>query len=148
MKNKTTTVQKEKVHADWHFINADGQVLGRLATDIAKRLIGKGKENFVSHINMGDKVVVTNASKIEVTGRKMEQKLYHRHSMYPKGHKSETLEELMARKPTEVLRKAVKGMLPKNKLQDVRMANLYIYEGDEHPHTAHQNKEVTEKKGE
>lgn len=137
---KTYAPNPNKIEKDWHFIDAQGQVLGRLATDIASKLMGKNKAVFAPNEDMGDKVVVTNAAKIAVTGNKMKNKVYYHHTGYPSGLRSETMEKLMARKPEEVLRKAVLGMLPKNKLRKVRMANLYIYKDSEHPHQAQEKK--------
>ncbi len=137
---KTYAPNPNKIEKSWHFIDAQGQVLGRLATDIASKLMGKNKAIFAPNEDLGDKVVVTNASKIAVTGNKMKNKVYYHHTGYPSGLRSETMEKLMARKPEEVLRKAVLGMLPKNKLRKVRMANLYIYKDSEHPHQAQEKK--------
>jgi large subunit ribosomal protein L13 len=145
--NKNTTHKKYKTHmpklqdiaVEWHFVDAEGKVLGRLASEIAAYLIGKHKAVYTPHLNLGDKVVVTNAAKIAVTGNKRKGKIYHWHTGYPGGIKSESFEHLLQRKPSEVLRKAVKGMLPKNKLEKKRMCNLYIYSGSEHPHQAQQN---------
>lgn len=133
---RTHTPTHTKIERDWHLMDANGKVLGRLATEIAQLLIGKHKANFTPNMNTGDKVVVLNAEKIEVTGKKMTDKVYHRYTGYPGGIKSESLEKLLARKPTEVIKKAVYGMLPKNKLRKQRMSNLYIYAGEKHPHEA------------
>lgn len=136
---KTFTPNPDKVKKEWHFIDAKDQVLGRLATDIATKLMGKHKAIYTPGQEVGDKVVVTNAKEISVTGNKADDKTYYRYTGYPGGIKKETLKELKKRRPTEVIRRAVKGMLPKNKLQKIRMSNLYIYEGEEHPHTAQKN---------
>ena len=138
IKNKTTVITNKDIDPKWHFIDVKDKVLGRISTEIASLLIGKHKKAFSKRINVGDKVVITNASKIRVTGRKLKHKKYIRHSGYPKGLKEESLESLLERRPTEVIRKAVKRMLPQNKLMDDRMKNLYIYEGEEHPHKAQQ----------
>jgi len=135
-RNKTTVMTKNDIKPEWHFIDAEDKVLGRISTNIASLLIGKHKSTFSNTLNTGDKVVVTNASKIRVTGRKLKHKKYIRHSGYPKGLKEESLESLLKRRPTEVVRKAVKRMLPQNKLLKERMKNLYIYKGKEHPHIA------------
>ncbi len=131
---KTTITRKEDLKRDWHVIDARGKILGQVASEAAQLLLGKHKPNFTFHLNNGDKVIITNASKIAVTGNKENAKVYSRYSGYPGGIKSETLKQLKARKPDEVIRLAVKGMLPKNKLQKDRMSNLYIYEGESHPH--------------
>lgn len=136
---KTTTVKKNDIKQDWHLIDAKGKVLGQLATEIAVILTGKDKPTFSTHINVGDYVVVVNAKDVVVTGNKREGKIYYWHTGYPGGIRSETFSKLMERKPTEALRRAVKGMLPKNKLQKHRMRNLFIYEGSEHPHVAQVN---------
>lgn len=132
----TTILSNKDVKREWTFIDASGKVLGKLASEVAKRLIGKHRVEYVSNQNYGDKVVVTNASKIAVTGNKMKNKTYFKHTGFPGGIKSQTLEELMDKDSTQVVRLAVKGMLPQNKLTKERMANLYIYKGSEHPHKA------------
>ncbi|MBN1162239.1 50S ribosomal protein L13 [Patescibacteria group bacterium] len=132
--NKTHVVKEKK--PNWHFIDAENQTLGRLASDIAKLLIGKHKENFSYRVNVGDKVVVTNTSKLRVTGNKLKDKKYRWHTGYPGGLKEESLEGLLSRNPERVIEQAVKGMLPKNKLQRERMRNLYVYAGPTHPHMA------------
>jgi large subunit ribosomal protein L13 len=132
---KTTySTKKEEIKRQWHLFNVDGKILGRVATDIAKLLIGKNKPSFSPHINTGDHVVVINAEKIAVTGKKLNNKIYYRVTGYPGGVKSETLGELLEKKPTEVVKKAVWGMLPKNKLRKERMKNLHVYTGEDHPH--------------
>jgi large subunit ribosomal protein L13 len=134
--NKTYAPNPKKVQKDWHFINAEDQILGKLAADIATKLMGKNKVVYAPNAEVGDKVVVTNAAKITVTGNKEEDKLYQHYTGFPGGLRTEKLRHLRERKPTEILRIAVNGMLPKNKLRKVRMSNLYIYEGPEHPHQA------------
>lgn len=136
---KTYTPTAKNIVQNWHLIDADGKVLGKLATDIAKKLTGKEKAIFTPNINVGDKVVVINSEKIRVSGTKVLNKVYHRHTGFPGGVKSETLKELMTKKPTEAIRRAVSGMLPNNKLRKVRMTNLYIYKGDSHPHQGQVN---------
>lgn len=131
---KTFAPNPTKVEKEWVFMDANDRVLGKLATEIAVKLIGKDKSTFSPNQNMGSKVVVTNASKVAVTGNKLRDKMYIRYTGYPKGLRTESLGELLKRRPTDVIRNAVRGMLPKNKLQDERMANLYIYEGTDHPH--------------
>lgn len=131
---KTFTPKPEDIKQDWHLIDASGRVLGNVASEIAPLLIGKHKPSYATHVNMGDKVVVINASQFTVTGKKLKEKMYHRVTGYPGKVKSESLDKLLKRKPTEALKKAVRGMLPKNKLLKERMLNLYVYEGSEHPH--------------
>ena len=121
---------------DWYVVDAEGQTLGRLATRIADTLRGKGKPEYTPHVDTGDFVVVVNAEKIRVTGNKLDQKLYYRHSGYPGGLRSRTLRAQLERRPTEVLRKAVKGMLPRNKLASAQIGKLKIYAGPDHPHEA------------
>ncbi|MDX6532624.1 MAG: large subunit ribosomal protein, partial [Gaiellales bacterium] len=114
----------------------ESRTLGRLATEIADLLRGKGKPQYTPHVDTGDFVVVVNAEKIHVTGKKLEQKIYYRHSGYPGGLRERTLAEQLARRPEEVIRKAVKGMLPKNRLAAAQLKKLKVYAGPEHPHTA------------
>ena len=133
---KTYTAKPGEVTRDWYIVDADGLTLGRLATLIADTLRGKRKPQYTPHVDTGDFVVVVNAEKIHVTGNKLDQKLYYRHSGYPGGLKERTLREQLERRPTEVLRKAVKGMLPKNRLAAKQLTKLKIYVGPEHPHTA------------
>ena len=117
-------------------VDAEGQTLGRLATQIAETLRGKNKPEYTPHVDTGDFVVVVNAEKIDVTGQKLDQKMYHRHSGYPGGLRSRTLREQLERRPTEVIRKAVKGMLPRNRLARAQLGKLKVYAGPEHPHAA------------
>ena len=133
---KTYSAKTGEITRDWYVVDAEGQTLGRLATQIADRLRGKGKPQFTHHIDTGDFVVVVNAEKIRVTGNKLDQKLYYRHSGYPGGLRSRTLRAQLERRPTEVLRKAVKGMLPRNKLASAQIGKLKIYAGPDHPHEA------------
>jgi large subunit ribosomal protein L13 len=125
---------------DWYVVDAEGQTLGRLATRIADALRGKLKPQYTPHIDTGDFVVVVNAEKIRVTGNKLEQKRYWRHSGYPGGIKSRTLSEMLERRPEEVIRKAVKGMLPRNRLARKQLTKLKVYAGPDHPHAAQQPK--------
>lgn len=134
--NKTHTPVHTKIERAWHLIDADGKVLGRLATEIAKILTGKNKATFTPNINVGDCVVVINAEKIAVTGNKLSSKKYYRHTGYPGGIRETTLGKLLEKHPTAALEKAISGMLPKNKLRKKRMANLHVYAGPEHPHEA------------
>jgi large subunit ribosomal protein L13 len=125
---------------DWYVVDAEGQTLGRLATRIADTLRGKRKPEYTPHVDTGDFVVVVNAEKIHVTGNKREQKLYWRHSGYPGGIKSRSLAEMLERRPEDVIRKAVKGMLPRNRLARKQLTKLKVYAGPDHPHAAQQPK--------
>jgi large subunit ribosomal protein L13 len=131
---KTYSAKPAEITREWYLVDADGKTLGRLATQIADTLRGKRKPIYTPHVDTGDFVVVVNAEKVRVTGAKLDQKMYHRHSGYPGGLKSRTLREQLDRRPTEVLRIAVKGMLPKNKLARHQITKLKIYAGPEHPH--------------
>jgi len=133
---KTYTAKPREIEQTWYLLDAEGKTLGRLATQIADLLRGKGKPQYTPHIDTGDFVVVVNAERIHVTGNKLEQKLYYRHSGYPGGLRSRTLAEQLARRPEEVIRKAVKGMLPKNKLAAAQLTKLKVYAGPVHPHAA------------
>jgi large subunit ribosomal protein L13 len=133
---KTWNAKPGEVDRRWYVVDAEGQILGRLATQIADTLRGKGKAEYTPHVDTGDFVVVVNAEKIQVTGNKLDQKRYYRHSGYPGGIRSRTLREQLDRRPTEVLRKAVKGMLPRNRLARAQLTKLKIYAGPEHPHEA------------
>lgn len=134
--NKTTFLNIKDKKEVWHLIDAKDQTLGKIAEKITIILIGKNKAEYTPTQNWGDTVVVINAEKIKVTGKKMEDKKYIHYTGFPHGLRTESLESLLSRKPTEVLRKAVSGMLPKNKLRKQRLANLYIYADDKHPHQA------------
>ncbi|MFC2160276.1 50S ribosomal protein L13 [Acidobacteriota bacterium] len=133
---KTFAPKKDEIERKWLLINADGKILGRLATEIAVLLRGKGKAKFAPFIDTGDFVVVINAEKIQLTGRKLEQKKYYSHTGYPGGIKEKTLNEMMDTNPEEVLRKAVWGMIPKNKLGRQIHKKLKVYRGPNHPHSA------------
>jgi large subunit ribosomal protein L13 len=133
---KTWTAKTHEIERRWYVVDAEGQTLGRLATRVADTLRGKRKPEYTPHIDTGDFVVVVNAEKIAVTGKKLEQKIYYRHSGYPGGLRERTLREELDRRPTEVLRKAVKGMLPRNRLARQQITKLKIYAGPEHPHVA------------
>jgi len=133
---KTQFAKKGEVERKWHVVDAEGKILGRLATQIAVRLRGKDKPIFTPHVDTGDFVVVVNAAKVRLTGRKADQKVYMRHSGYPGGLKSESYKERLKRKPEEVLREAVQGMLPKNRLGRALIKKLKVYSGAEHPHGA------------
>ena len=133
---KTYNAKPGEITREWYVVDAEGKTLGRLATQIADLLRGKGKPQYTPHIDTGDFVVVVNAERIHVTGNKLEQKLYYRHSGYPGGLRVRTLAEQLERRPEEVLRKAVKGMLPKNKLAARQIVKLKVYAGPDHPHEA------------
>ncbi|HET7648776.1 MAG TPA: 50S ribosomal protein L13 [Gaiellaceae bacterium] len=133
---KTYSAKPGEIQRDWVLVDAEGKTLGRLATVIADRLRGKGKAVFTPHVDTGDFVVVVNAEKIAVTGKKLDEKMYHRHSGYPGGLRSRSLRDQLERQPTEVLRTAVKGMLPRTKLGRAQLTKLKIYAGPEHPHEA------------
>jgi large subunit ribosomal protein L13 len=125
-----------EVERKWHVIDAEGQTLGRLATEIARLLRGKNKPQYTPHVDTGDFVVVVNAEKVVVTGKKAEQKIYYRHTGYPGGLRETSYEVLLERKPTEILRKAVRGMMPRTRLGRQQFRKLKIYAGPEHPHEA------------
>jgi large subunit ribosomal protein L13 len=133
---KTWNAKPGEVERRWYLVDAEGKTLGRLATRIADTLRGKDKAQYTPHVDTGDFVVVVNAEKIAVTGKKLEDKRYYRHSGYPGGIRSRTLQEELDRRPTEVIRKAVKGMLPRNRLSRAQLTKLKVYAGPEHPHEA------------
>src|ERR1700760_4920251 len=135
---KTFVATAENRQRDWYVVDAEGQTLGRLATQIADVLRGKRKPTYTPHIDTGDFVVVVNAEKIAVTGSKRTEKMYYRHSGYPGGLKSRTLNDMLERRPEEVIRLAVKGMLPRNRLARKQLTKLKVYAGPEHPHAAQQ----------
>jgi large subunit ribosomal protein L13 len=143
MATKTYNAKPGEVARDWYVVDAEGQTLGRLATRIADTLRGKGKPAYTPHVDTGDFVVVVNADKIHVTGNKLDQKRYYRHSGYPGGLRSRTLREELERRPEEVLRRAVKGMLPRNRLARQQITKLKIYAGPEHPHGPQAPKPLT-----
>lgn len=138
MPQKTLSAKPADVQHDWVIVDADGEILGRLATRIADALRGKGKTNFTPHVDTGDYVVVINCDRIRVTGQKLDQKIYYRHSGYPGGLRERTLAEQLERDSTEVVRHAVKGMLPKSKLGAAQLRKLKLYRGADHPHEAQQ----------
>jgi large subunit ribosomal protein L13 len=133
---KTYVANPSDRQRDWLIVDATGQTLGRLATQIADALRGKRKPTYTPHIDTGDFVVVINAEKISVSGNKRADKLYHRHSGYPGGLKTRTLGEMLERRPEEVIRIAVKGMLPRNRLARKQITKLKVYAGPDHPHVA------------
>ena len=132
----TKSVRKEDVEHAWYLLDAEDQILGRFATFVANKLRGKDKPTFTPHVDNGDFVVVVNAAKIKVTGNKFEQKKYHHHSLYPGGLKTSSFKEKIHRDPQGIILKAVKGMLPKNKLSNQILKKLKVYPGESHPHEA------------
>ena len=133
----------DKVERKWYVVDADGQTLGRLASEVAKVLRGKNKPIYTPHIDTGDYVIVVNADKVKVTGKKLDQKIYYRHSEYVGGMKETTLRELLAKKPERVVELAVKGMLPKGPLGRAMLTKLHVYAGAEHPHAAQKPEALT-----
>jgi large subunit ribosomal protein L13 len=139
---KTVSANKATVTKEWVVIDATDQVLGRLATKVAYMLRGKHKPNFTPHVDCGDNVIIINAEKIRLTGNKLDQKTYVRHTGYPGGQRTETAKELQKRRPLALVERAVKGMLPKTRLGSELFRNLYVYEGPEHPHQAQEPKQI------
>ncbi|MDY6801282.1 MAG: 50S ribosomal protein L13 [Bacteroidota bacterium] len=139
---KTVSANKATVEKNWVLVDAKDEVLGRLASKVAKILRGKNKPSFTPHVDCGDNVIIINASQVKLTGNKMTQKQYVSHSGYPGGQKTTTPEELFSKQPIKVVEKAVKGMLPKNRLGSELYRNLYVYEGSEHQHEAQKPKKI------
>ncbi|TEU30619.1 50S ribosomal protein L13 [Alkanindiges illinoisensis] len=135
---KTLSAKPAEVQHDWYVVDASGKTLGRLATEIARRLRGKHKTSFTPHVDTGDYIVVINAERVQVTGTKSQNKMYYRHSEFPGGLKETNFEKLISHKPEEVLQRAVKGMLPKGPLGYAMIKKMKVYAGSEHPHTAQQ----------
>tara|TARA_Y100000588_G_scaffold267627_1_gene282749 strand:- start:416 stop:850 length:435 start_codon:yes stop_codon:yes gene_type:complete len=135
---KTFSAKSHEVKRDWYVVDASEKVLGRLATEVARRLRGKHKAEYTPHVDTGDYIIVTNADKITVTGRKFKDKMYYNHSGYPGGLKTISFEKLQAKNPVSIIERAVKGMLPKNPLGREMYRKLKVYTGTEHPHTAQQ----------
>ena len=133
---KTYQAKKEEIDHKWYLVNAEGKVLGRLSTELAKILKGKNKPTYTPHVDTGDFVVVVNAGKITLTGKKLKDKIYYHHTGYPGGIRETSAEKLLAKKPTEMIRMAVRGMLPKNSLGRQMLRKLKIYAGPSHPHEA------------
>jgi large subunit ribosomal protein L13 len=133
---KTYQAKKEEIDHKWYVVNAEGKVLGRLSTELAKILKGKNKPTYTPHVDTGDFVVVVNAGKVTLTGKKLKDKIYYHHTGYPGGIKEMSAEKLLAKKPTEMIRMAVRGMLPKNSLGRQMLRKLKIYAGPNHPHEA------------
>ncbi len=134
--SRTYTPKASEIERQWLVVDADGQTLGRLATRVARLLTGKHKPTYSTHIDTGDHVIVVNAGKIRVTGDKLRSKQYARHSGYPGGFRQESLEHLLARRPEEVIRRAVRGMLPSTTLGTQQLRKLKVYAGADHPHEA------------
>lgn len=130
----TNAVSAKSIQRNWHLIDAKNQTLGRLAVDVAKILMGKNKVNYVTYLDMGDYVVVTNASGIKVTGKKADQKKYYSHSGFPGGLRTQTYANLLADKPQEVIKHAIKGMLPNNKLRNKMLKKLFVFPDNNHPY--------------
>jgi len=138
MNPKTYSAKRDELESRWYVIDAEGQVLGRLATQVANILRGKHKPTYTPHLNCGDFVIVVNAAKIAVTGNRLDQKVYYRHSQYPGGLKQETLRQALEKHPDRVIERAVKGMIPHNRLGADVLQRLKVYAGPEHPHQAQQ----------
>jgi large subunit ribosomal protein L13 len=139
---KTISANKNTVNKEWVVVDAQNAVLGRLASEIAKIIRGKHKASYTPHVDCGDNVIVINADKIKLTGKKMTDKIYVRHTGYPGGQRFQTPRELLEKHPTRVIEKAVKGMLPKNRLGRRLFTNLFVYADAEHPHSAQQPKQI------
>jgi large subunit ribosomal protein L13 len=137
---KTLSLRKEDVQRDWYVVDAEGKTVGRLCTTIATMLRGKHKPNYTPHVDNGDYIIVLNADKVTFSGSKWKQKEYQRYSGYPGGLKTRTAEEMRDKKPEAIIEKAVKGMLPKNKLGSAMYRKLFVYTGTDHPHAAQQPK--------
>ncbi len=135
---KTFSAKKESVERSWYLVDATDKTLGRLSTEIANRLRGKHKPEYTPHVDTGDYIVVVNAEKVRVTGNKETDKVYYRHTGYPGGIKSVTFAELIEKAPEQAIEKAVKGMMPKNKLSRAMLSKLKVYAGSDHPHSAQQ----------
>lgn len=132
--NTTPSIKASDIKRSWVHLDADGQILGRLASEVAKILMGKHKVTYTAHLDTGDYVVITNSDKIKVTGKKLKDKMYYSHSGFPGGFKEATLGEKMAKDSTKVIEKAVKNMLPKNRLQQPRMRRLRVFKDANHPY--------------
>lgn len=139
---KTKVLKKSEIKHNWYVIDAQNKILGRIATRIARILMGKGKPQYSPHVDCGDYVVVLNADKFKVTGNKMKDKIYYRHSFYPGGLKAINLKLMLEKNPKRIIYHAVSGMLPKNKLRARRLKRLKLYLGTDHPHKAQSPKEI------
>jgi large subunit ribosomal protein L13 len=140
---KTVSIKPADVSRDWYVVNAEGLTLGRLATEIARRLRGKHKPEYTPHVDTGDYIVVVNAEKVHVTGKKAQDKMYYRHTGYPGGLRSMSFEQMVEHAPERTIEFAVKGMLPKGPLGRAMYTKLKVYAGNEHPHQAQQPQELT-----
>ncbi len=130
----TNALSAKTIQRSWHLIDAKDQILGRLAVEISNKLRGKSKTNFVPYLDMGDFVVVTNASLVKVTGKKAENKKYYSHSGYPGGLRTQSFSDMLTKKPEEIIKHAVKGMLPNNKLKSLMLKKLFVFESSTHPY--------------
>jgi large subunit ribosomal protein L13 len=139
---KTVSANKETARKEWVIIDAEGQILGRLASKVAKMIRGKYKTDFTPHADCGDNVIIINAEKVQMTGNKVSEKTYIRHTGYPGGQRFTSPQELLEKNPEAIIKKAVKGMLPKNRLGRAIHKNLFVYAGPAHPHEAQQPKSV------
>ncbi len=139
----TYSVRASEIQHDWYVVDAEGQILGRLASEIASVLKGKRKPTYSTHLDVGDHVIVINAEKVRVTGRKRDNKIYFRHSLYPGGHTLTRFRDMQEAKPEEIIRLAVKGMMPHNRLGRAMIKKLKVYTGTAHPHTAQQPKPMS-----
>jgi len=135
---KTVSAKKEEVARKWYIVDAENEIVGRMCTQIATVLRGKHKPEYTPHVDTGDYVIVINADKVRFTGNKLQEKVYQRYSGYPGGQKERTAEEVLEKKPCDVVEIAVKGMLPKNKLGRAMFKKLFVYAGSDHPHAAQQ----------
>lgn len=140
---KTYSVKQADIARKWYLVDAEGLTLGRLAAEVAKILKGKNKPMYTTHLDVGDHVVVVNADKVVLTGKKLQNKVYYRHSGYPGGLKETSYEVLMKEKPEMALEKAVRGMLPKNRLGRSMLAKLHVYAGPDHPHQAQKPEKIS-----
>ncbi|UCF29909.1 MAG: 50S ribosomal protein L13 [bacterium] len=140
---KTYSAKKGEVQRRWVLVDAEGQVLGRLASRVAGVLRGKNRPQYTPHVDTGDFVIVVNAEKIHLTGNKAEDKIYYRHSGYPGGIRAMTAAEMLQKKPEQVIKKAVKGMLPKNRLGQAMLSKLKVYAGPDHPHEAQRPEKIS-----
>jgi len=139
---KTASANKATVEKEWYIVDASDEVLGRLASVVAMVLRGKHKPSYTPHVDCGDNVIVINAEKVKLTGKKMSDRQYVRHTGYPGGQRIQTPEDLLSKKPEAVVERAVKGMLPKNRLGSALFRNLHVYTGENHPHEAQQPKKL------
>jgi large subunit ribosomal protein L13 len=142
LRYKTFSAKKADIQKEWFVVDATDQVLGRFSSAVARILRGKNKSNFTPHVDCGDNVIVINAEKIKLTGKKWTDKIYTRHTGYPSGQRFKTPSQLLARNPSSIIERAVKGMLPKNRLGSEIFRNLYVYAGPDHPHEAQKPKKL------